>query len=256
MSRPIRLSRVEVTYGRSDPVLKLSELQLEPGKIMVVAGSSGAGKSTLGHAAAGLLPFLGASVRGTIAFGEEGFALSDRKAWQKVRGSLVRWIPQEPARAFTSTRPLLPQMLEGVPDGEGMSSQLARLIKALGLPPAEELAHRFPFEMSGGMLQRAAVISAFLPGPELVVADEPTAFLDPPRTLLLARIVSALARNISSSVLWVTHDLRLAAAVADSLVLLDKGQIQAIGPPQRLLDPFAADVSPLVSASARLAMPV
>jgi peptide/nickel transport system ATP-binding protein len=168
----------------------------------------------------------------------------------------VRWIPQEPARAFTVTNHLLPQMLEGVTDRDAVRPQLERLLKALGLPTAEELDHRYPFEMSGGMLQRAAVISAFLTNPDLVVADEPTAYLDPPRTLLLARIVSALARSTKASVLWVTHDLRLAAAVADRLVLLSDGQIEAEGDPATLLNPFGENPSPLVTASARMALPV
>lgn len=256
MSEPIVLSDVRIRYAGRDPVLDIARLQLAPGKITVVAGPSGAGKSTLGHAAAGLLPFLGARAEGTITVGGRSFALDDPSAMRTLRGSVIRWIPQEPARAFTPTRPLLSQMLEGIEMNADTEERLDRLLKALGLPPAAEMEGRFPFEMSGGMLQRAAVISAFLPSPRLVVADEPTAHLDPPRTITLARIITALVRTTAVAVLWITHDLRLAAAVADRVLFLSGGLVEAEGGPRELLNPEGRDRARLVEACARLAMPL
>jgi len=171
MSALILLNDVKVAYIGRKPILDISRLLLKPGQVTVVAGPSGSGKSTLGHALAGLLPFLGARVEGTIQVGDTTMELHDRKAMHSLRGREIRWIPQEPGRAFTVTKPLLPQMLEGMQQNAKIIEQLARLLKVLGLPKPSELEGHYPFEFSGGMLQRAAVISAFLPRPMLVVVE-------------------------------------------------------------------------------------
>ena len=256
MSDRIVLADAEIGYGRTAPILTVRHLELEPGRVAVVTGVSGSGKSTLGHAFAGLLPYLGARASGTVHFGADTVPLMDRQAWIGVRGRHVRWIAQEPARAFTPTRPLLPQMLEGIDDPAAVTETLDRLLQVTGLPDRGELGKRCPFELSGGMLQRAAVISAFLPRPMLVVADEPTAHLDPPRAIILGRIVTALARHASAAVLWITHDLRIAAALGDRVIHLAKGRVDADGAPRDLLDPFGEHPLPLVRHAARLSMPV
>lgn len=254
MNGSILFSDVNVRYG-SQTVLDLPHLRMKSGEVTVVAGPSGSGKSTLGHAAAGLLSYMGAKVGGEMSIGDVTASLNDRKAMRTLRGTAVRWIPQEPARAFTLTRPVLPQMLEGIAPSGPIREKLDRLLKILGLPPSAKLENLYPFEMSGGMLQRATVISAFLPSPQLVVADEPSAHLDSPRTIVLGRIITAIARTTSVSVMWITHDLRLAAAVADRILFLENGLVQAEGEPSELLDPDREDRPKLVAASARLAMP-
>ncbi|MFC1628769.1 ATP-binding cassette domain-containing protein [Gemmatimonadota bacterium] len=255
MNDRIVLSEADVRYRHSGSVLTVRHLELEPGRVTIVTGLSGSGKSTLGHAFSGLLPYLPASCDGTVHLGDASLPLGDRKAWTGVRGRRVRWIPQEPARVFTPTRTLLPQMLEGIEDHEAASGTLDRLLEATGLPDRERLSGQYPFELSGGMLQRAAVISTFLPRPLLVVADEPTAHLDPPRALILARVVTSLARHASAAVLWITHDLRIAAALGDRVIQMTEGRIDADGSPRDLLDPFAENPLTLVRHAARLAMP-
>lgn len=256
MKGSIVLSGVEVIFPHSNFDLSFRHLEIEPGRVTVITGPSGSGKSTLGHAATGLLPYMGAAIKGTFQLGAITIPLADRKAWRGVRGRAVRWIPQEPARVFTSTLPLLPQMLEGIENPKAHADTLARLLDVTGLPNQDTLKVRYPFELSGGMLQRAAVISAFLPTPALVVADEPTAHLDQPKCLLLARIVTALARHAQTAVLWITHDLRLAAAIAHRVIFLAGGRIEIDGSPLDLLDPYGEKPLPLVKASARLALPV
>ncbi len=258
MSDDIRLEDVQVVYPVSGEVLLVSRMVLEGGRVTVAAGPSGSGKSTLGHALCGLLPYLGAKVSGGLALGEQTLDLGDVKAWRRLRGRAMRWIPQDPAAAFTPTRRVLPQMLEGMgkdPMG-AYGERLGRLLKSLGLPDAETLDRTHAFEMSGGMLQRAASVSAFLPGPRLVVADEPTAHLDPPRTLLMARILTTLARFTGTTILWITHDLRLAAAIADRIVMLKEGRVEQEGPARVVLSRQEGKSQPLIEACERLALPL
>lgn len=258
MSEDIRLEDLHVVYPGSGEVLLVSRLQLEAGRVTVAAGPSGSGKSTLGHALCGLLPCLGAESSGGLALGEEQLDVADPAAWQGIRGRTVRWIPQDPAAAFTATRKVLPQMLEGMGKDalERYGERLQRLLESLGLPDADVLARTHAFELSGGMLQRAAAVSAFLPGPRLVVADEPTAHLDPPRTLLMARILTTLARFTGTTILWITHDLRLAAAIADRIVMLKEGRVDEEGPAGAVLRPASDTSRPLIEACERLALPL
>lgn len=256
MKESIVLSRVDVRFPYSDFDLSFRHLEFEPGRITVITGPSGSGKSTLGHAASGLLPYMGARIKGTLHLGDLAVPLANRKAWRGVRGRAVRWIPQEPERMFTATQPLLPQMLEGIEDPQTHANRLTKLLKVTGLPNQNTLKIRYPFELSGVTLQRAAIISAFLPKPALVVVDEPTAYLDPYRCLLLTRIIISLAQDAASTVLWITHDLRLAAAIAHRVIFLSDGRIEKDGSPRDLLDPFSDNPFPLVRASARMALPV
>ncbi len=256
MKESIVLSRVDVRFPNSDFDLSIRHLEIEPGRITVITGPSGSGKSTLGHAVSGLLPYMGARIKGTLHLGDVVVPLANRKAWRGVRGREVRWIPQEPARMFTATQPLLPQMLEGIENPQTHTKRLAKLLEVTGLPNQNTLKVRYPFELKGVTLQRAAVISAFLPKPALVVADEPTAYLDPYQCLLMARIVTSLARDAATTVLWITHDLRLAAAIAHRVIFLSDGRIESDGSPRDLLDPLNDNPLSLVRASARMALPV
>jgi len=251
----IELADLSVWFSSGEPVLDIPRFELEPGKITVVAGPTGSGKSTLGHALAGLLPYLGARISGTLHIGGKKIALDDADGWKGIRGRLVRWIPQEPARAFTVSRPLLSQMLEGIEMSGRIAGKLDWMLETAALPESRQLAALHPFEMSGGMLQGAALVSALLPDPMVVVADEPTAHLDPIRSLEIARTVTRLAAETSVALLWITHDLRMASALADRIVFLSEGRIVADGDPELLLDPSREDSHPIVRASARMALP-
>ena len=142
MKESIILSRVEVKFPYSDFDLSIHNLEIEPGRVTVITGPSGSGKSTLGHAVSGLLPYMGARIKGTLHLGEVAVPLADRKAWRGVRGRAVRWIPQEPERVFTATLPLLPQMLEGIENPQAHTSRLAKLLKVTGLPNQNTLKVR------------------------------------------------------------------------------------------------------------------
>lgn len=255
MSGHIELVDLSVRFSPGEPVLDIPRFELEPGKITVVAGPTGSGKSTLGHAMAGLLPYLGARTSGTLHIGGKRLSLDDAGRWKGIRGRLIRWIPQEPARAFTVSRPLLSQMLEGIEKSDQITGKLDSMLETAALPRSEQLATIYPYEMSGGMLQRAALVSALLPDPMVVVADEPTAHLDPLRSLEIARTVTRLVAEVSVALLWITHDLRMASALADRIVFLSEGRIVADGDPELLLDPTRGDSLPIVRASAKMALP-
>jgi ABC-type glutathione transport system ATPase component len=255
MQGRIEFVDLSVRFSPGEPVLDIPRFELEQGKITVVAGRTGSGKSTLGHAAAGLLPYLGAYSSGTLHIGTETLPFDDTDSWKGIRGRLIRWIPQEPIRAFTISRPLLPQMLEGIENSEQITGKLDSMLERAVLPLSGQLAAMYPFEMSGGMLQRAALVSALLPEPMMVVADEPTAHLDPLRSLEIARTVTGLAEEASVALLWITHDMRMASALADRIVFLSDGRIVADGDPELLLDPDRENSLPIVRASARMALP-
>ncbi|WP_216694743.1 ABC transporter permease subunit [Dietzia psychralcaliphila] len=205
-----------------DPVRILDDLTLRvlPGRVLAGVGESGAGKSTLADACCGLLP-PGAQVRGRVV----------------LRGT-VGHVPQSAAAAFTPTRHVSRQLAEAlaaagrVPDAR---RSVADLCLEVGLDPA--LADRYPHQLSGGQLRRAAIAVALATGPAVLVADEPTAGLDAGPALATLRLLRRLADERGIGVVVITHDLATlaSAGTADEVAVLRAGRLCDLGPASRLL---------------------
>ena len=188
-------------------------LRVASGKLVAVTGPSGAGKSTLAHAVAGLLP-AAATMTGHLDSGPVGY------------------MPQNPASAFTPTRHLRSQLAEII-DAHRAPTTVDQLCHQAGLPP--HLVDRFPHELSGGQMQRAALAAALASGPRVLIVDEPTSGLDPERAADVMHLLRAVSDSQAMAVLLITHDLTALAAtgVADRVVELHDGRLSdepAAGP--------------------------
>lgn len=223
---------------RTPAVLQGCSLTIAPGESAAVVGESGAGKTTLLRALAGLIPLS----EGTLH-----------------RPAPPGWLPQHPGRGFDPRWPIIravaePLRLAGARQGAEKSAAGARAAEALfscGLEPA--LARRRPHELSGGQLRRAALARALVADPPVVLADEPTAGLDPPASLALIDLVREAVTARDTALVWVTHDLGVAAAVADRLLVLADGRIVEEGPAQQVL---ARPQSPTARALTRAWLPL
>ncbi|MFL0579637.1 ABC transporter permease subunit [Dietzia sp. 179-F 9C3 NHS] len=186
-----------------------------PGRVLAVVGESGAGKSTLAAAIAGLLP-------------------SSAHTAGQVRAGRVGHVPQNPSAAFTPTRHLRSQLAE-IRAVHHVSATVDELCRRSGLDPA--LADRYPHQLSGGQLQRAAVAAALACDPAVIVADEPTSSLDTEATRATLTLLRTLADDTGAAVLVVSHDLRALAAtgIADTVAVLYAGHLVDLGPAQELL---------------------
>ncbi|MFG2044946.1 ABC transporter ATP-binding protein [Dactylosporangium sp. NPDC048998] len=217
---------------RGDPprrVIHDVSLRIEPGESVGLVGESGSGKSMTLKAVMGLLP-QGAKVSGAIRFRGRDVTAFGRKDLAGYRSRQVAMIYQDP-RAHTN--PLVKVgdfLIEGVVAAKQMTPDEARdkacaMLRDVGVPDATRRMAQYPHELSGGLLQRVMIVMALMPDPLLVLADEPTTALD---VTVQAEVVSILIEQIrerSVGMLFITHDLDLAAAINDSLAVMYAGAI-------------------------------
>lgn len=183
-------------------------LAVLPGTVHALVGESGSGKSVLGSALLGLLP-RGTRRSGVIRVAGTNMSAASERAWRKLRGRTVALAGQSAATGLTPTRTVGDQLAETIrtlQPGMGRAAALraAELLGRVGLP-TDTLA-RYPHELSGGMAQRALLAFALAGDPQLLVADEPTAGLDPALTGRVLELLASVARA-GAGVLLITHDI-------------------------------------------------
>ncbi len=208
------------------------DLSIRPGTVTVLAGESGSGKTMLTSAVCGLLP-KGTRATGSIRIGGTEMLGASQKQWRRVRGSVVGLASQSGATAFTPVRAVGRQLEETIA-ARGVSQDPSSLLAQVGLDPAT--AELFPHELSGGMAQRLAVAAALVGRPPILLADEPTAGLDPDLTQQIFSLLKAIADE-GTATLIVTHDLQAVedSGVADTLAIMYAGRIVESGPVARVL---------------------
>ena len=202
------------------------DLSLHPGTVLAVAGASGAGKTTLARLAAGLEPVSG----GAVLLDGAGIGhLSPRAFARDLRRRAIQMVFQDAAASFSPHHSLARSLTMGWP---AAPERIAALCHAAGLDPA--LLHRRPGQLSPGQMARAGLVRAVLPGPRVLVLDEPTAMLDASRQADVLHMLADLRRG-GMALLLVTHDLHIARLLADRLAVMEAGRIVEVGETAALL---------------------
>jgi len=219
---------VEGLTVRYDDKVALDDVSLRvaAGEIVALAGSSGSGKSTLAAAAIALLP-PEARIEGSICIADIDLASLDEAGLQALRGGRVGMIFQEPATALNPALTIGRQIGEVLERHTPMtrreiSGAVRKLLARVGLKIAPA---RHPHSLSGGQRQRVSIAMAIAADPALLIADEPTASLDPVAQQGIIALLVALVRERDMGLLLVTHDLTFARHIADRIVTLDQGRI-------------------------------
>lgn len=223
-------------------VLRDADIILKSGKITAVVGESGSGKSILGAAVMGLLE---SSVRisGEILFGNTDLLSLSEKELNSVRGARIGWIAQDPVTAMDPMMKVGKQMMEGVHfyrNGKDTTADGIRQLEEFGLSDAQRVWDTYPFRLSGGMAQRVLTAMMTLPGPEWLIADEPTKGLD----AFVRRQAADAFRKLREKgvgILLITHDLRLAERLSDFMAVMYAGEIIEYG---KTKDIFSNTVHP------------
>ncbi len=217
--------------GIASRVLDGITFELFAGEITALVGESGSGKSTIGKAVQGLLPPAAAThLSGSIRImGEEVIGASPR-ALRRMRRSLVRSIPQTPMVSLNPTMKIASQLAESGADRIPAERWLART----GLPDPPRILKSYPHQLSGGQRQRVMIAMAMVARPALIIADEPTTALDVTVQAQILDLIRSL-RGEGTSVLFVTHDLGVAAGLADRILVCQTGRIVEAGTAQTLL---------------------
>jgi oligopeptide/dipeptide ABC transporter ATP-binding protein len=225
---------------RAGDILRGVDLRVAAGEVTGVVGESGCGKTTLGLALLGLLGRSRSITDGEIRLGGDVVAAVGVDNTAELRGSRVSFIPQDPFRAFDPLRRVGPQVRRPLELHRGLDPTAAharatQLLDRLGVPEPAAVMSSYPHELSGGMLQRAAIATALSCEPELVIADEPTTALDAIVQIQVADAFMRLVRELGSAMMVITHDLRLLQRMADRIAVMYAGRIVEFGPAERLL---------------------
>lgn len=212
------------------------DLSLAPGRLQGIVGASGAGKSVLASALSGLLP-AGTQVTGTVEVaGRDVSACLTRprdRVWRELRGRVVGVVPQSAATSFSPTRTIRSQLAETV-------AALAGEVPVEGLAEAARLPEwalaAYPHELSGGLAARAGLAGALAGQPSILVADEPTASLDPELSHQVLGLLRAQA-DAGLAVLLITHDLAslLDGGFVDDVSVMYAGRLVEQGPAEAVL---------------------
>ncbi|MDP2876758.1 MAG: ABC transporter ATP-binding protein [Holophaga sp.] len=215
-------------------------LSLEPGARVALVGESGSGKSLLAQAIMGMLPPGVHLARGCVeAFGCRMDQPS--QARQTLRQRRIAWVPQDPLMALNplvqiQDHLVLRPWVHPPESRQKVLEQMRPLLEHLHLPTDSNFLRRFPLEISGGQRQRVVLAMTLAWNPELLVLDEPTSALDPELQQEFLSLMNALHREGGLGWLWITHDLNVAAAVTDRVLVLYGGKVLEAGPCGEVLE--------------------
>jgi oligopeptide/dipeptide ABC transporter ATP-binding protein len=214
--------------GTRRPVLRDVSLTIQPGEAVGLVGESGAGKTMTAQAIDRLLS-AGAQVHGSIRFGGTEVSTLSGVGLRAYRAQ-VAMIFQDPRAHINPVRRIGDFMTEAlrtshrVPAGQARD-RAADMLGQVGIEDAGRRLPQYPHQLSGGILQRVMIAAALLTGPRLLLADEPTTALDTVTQAEVMAILDDLRRELGLAMLFITHDLDLAAAICDRTIVMYAGQI-------------------------------
>jgi peptide/nickel transport system ATP-binding protein len=232
---------VTATLG-GKPVEAIRQLSftLPPGRILGLVGESGAGKSMIGRAIAQALPRGFAITGGSLRLSGEDLLGVTPVRRRSLLGKDIAFIPQEPMTALNPVMTIGAQFFEhlkrlGISDAAERRARALAAFASVHLPDGAELLGRYPHQLSGGMCQRVLIAMAFASRPRLVIADEPTTALDVTIQARIVQLIAEMQRRDGTGVVFITHDLRLAARICDEIIVLYAGRAVERGPATALL---------------------
>jgi peptide/nickel transport system ATP-binding protein len=203
---------------------------VEKGRVFAILGESGSGKSVTLRAIVRLHPSVRTRVGGQVVLnGRDVYALSETEV-QEVRGGVVSMVFQEPMTALDPVYPIGEQIVETIVRHRRLGREAAgrrarELLELVQIPSPERCLRNYPHEISGGMRQRAMIAIALACDPELLLADEPTTALDVTVQAQILWLLRDLQRRLGMAMVFVTHDLGVAAEMADEAAVMYAGRI-------------------------------
>jgi peptide/nickel transport system ATP-binding protein len=203
-------------------------------EVLCIIGESGCGKSVTMRALMRLLPKKRAVITGQMRVGENDILALAEKDLPRMRGALVSMIFQEPMTALDPVYTIGDQIAETVMRHEHCSRQAAmaralELLQMVRVPSPERRLNSYPHELSGGLRQRAMIAIALSCRPSLLLADEPTTALDATVQIQVLVLLRKLQKEFGMGLIFVTHDLGVAAQIADKVAVMYAGRIVEYG---------------------------
>ena len=231
----IVFDNVTIAYGAEEAVRNVS-FSVPNGEVFAIVGESGSGKSTLVRAAFGMLKQ--ADISGQILLnGLDISTLSDGD-WRKLRGTQMSMIFQNPS-AYLNPNRTVENHFKDLFRAHGESYDSSRVIDMLNLvhlDGGERILASYPFQLSGGMQQRLAIALSLILKPNIVFADEPTSALDILVQASVLDLLREVTQALGATVVIVTHNIKAAARIANSIGVMNKGQLVEVGPTEAVIN--------------------
>ncbi|MGN0018803.1 MAG: ABC transporter ATP-binding protein [Candidatus Gastranaerophilaceae bacterium] len=205
-------------------------LMLKYGEMHALVGESGCGKSMTAVSILQLLPKTAKITNGEIHYRNKDLLQLPKKEIQKLRGSQIALIPQDPMTSLNPLYTIGNQLTEVIKLHQNLKGKEAyeKAIEALEIvqiPSAKERFNQYPHEFSGGMKQRAIIAMALACKAKIIIADEPTTALDVTIQAQIMELLSEIKREYGTSILLITHDLALVSQYADEVSVMYSGRI-------------------------------
>ncbi|WP_312527914.1 ABC transporter ATP-binding protein [Paracoccus sp. (in: a-proteobacteria)] len=243
----LRLRNIHAGYGSGMKVLDDISLHIPRGQTLAVVGESGSGKSTLARVITGLLP----PSQGTVEFDAKPLSpmLKGRDKEARRRIQLIYQMADTAMNPRQTVAQIIARPLSfyfGL-TGAARRARVAELLEQIEM--GKGFADRYPAELSGGQKQRVAIARALAAKPDLILCDEPTSALDPLVADGILRLLLRLQRETQISYMFITHDIHIVRAIADSVAVMYKGRLQRYGPKSEVMSPPFDDYTDLLLKS-------
>lgn len=217
------------TNGGEIQAVRGVSFHVDRGEILAIVGESGCGKSVTAQSIMGMIPKTYGSIKeGEISFKGKDLINFSKKQYQRIRGSEIGMIFQDPMSALNPTMKIGRQIDEVLIKHKNLSKKEAKqktieLLQQVGIPDSFNRYSEYPYEFSGGMRQRVAIAMALACDPELIIADEPTTALDVTIQAQILDLLKTIQTERNSSIILITHDLGVVAEVADRVAVMYAG---------------------------------
>ena len=205
--------------------------KLNKGETLAIVGESGSGKSVTAKSIMRLLPKHNTLIpQGDITYEGRDLLKLSLSDMQKVRGSEISMVFQDPMTSLNPTMKIGKQIMEGLIKHQKMTKKEAKqrafqMLKMVGIPNAEERLDGYPHQFSGGMRQRVVIAMALACNPKILIADEPTTALDVTIQAQILRLMKDLQEKMDTAIVLITHDLGVVANMADRVAVMYAGEI-------------------------------
>lgn len=231
------------TRGGPSHIIKGISLNIQPGECVALVGESGSGKSVTARAVLGLLDGTNSHTEGSIRI--RGFDAnileSKEQSMREVRGRLMSMVAQDPMTSLDPVAKVADQLRDTIRLGSPGVSRVEiwhrskEVLSAVGIPESERVLGSWPHQLSGGMRQRVTLALAIVAAPALLVADEPTTALDVTVQAQVLKVLRDLQQDRAMSMLLITHDMGVVAAVADRVAVMRNGELVEFGQTSEIL---------------------
>lgn len=224
----LEIKDLAVQYKKQPPSIEHFNLSMRKGEIISVVGESGSGKTTVIRAVLGALAGGGKVISGDILFQGKSLLNYSREDWRKLRGTKMSMIFQDCGGTLNPLRKIGSQYVEYIRIHSSKTKQEAwdlavSMLDNMRLPDSTNIMKSYPHQLSGGMRQRVGIAMAMTFSPQLLLADEPTSALDVTTQAQIVRQMMELRDTYQTSIIIVTHNLGVAAYMADQLIVMQHG---------------------------------